>query len=151
MTTNRTYDYLESMCIVDVAGDLLSSLVPVSDEYDGGHLSIPVGLLSLCQGLKQRTAAYWLTGTAQYTVRRRQIHVGRREGGREGGGKERERGRREGGGREGWRKGGRGEGGRKKGERREEERRRKGRTEGGWGRGKEGKEGEREGKFYIHV
>lgn len=40
--------YLESMSIVDIARHLLASLIPVSDEYYGGHLSSPVGLFSVC-------------------------------------------------------------------------------------------------------
>ena len=130
--------HLKSMGIVYVARYLLAPLVPVPDEDDGGHLPVPVGLLSVCQGTEEGTPAHWLTSAAESAVWERKEEGGGEEGKR--GGKE---GREGGGGMEGGREGGReeeGGGGEEVRERgregeREEERGRK--REGGM-RGGEG-------------
>ena len=59
---------LESVRIVDVAGDLLAPVISVSYEDNGSHLPVPVGLFSLGQGQEESTLLHWLTSTAQDTV-----------------------------------------------------------------------------------
>ena len=58
---------LESMGIVDVARDLLSPVISVSNEYYCSHLPISVGFLSLCQGREEGTLLHWFTSTAEDT------------------------------------------------------------------------------------